>query len=197
MLFWYSTEQFNLLLVDLDDLRAVDRPLSRFVPRIFELPARLIGCSAVLSLFFVPFLSFSRADGPPWNVTGWSTRSELKNVNRMGERGEPCASPALTSGATSVRESSNPILAKRFLGWWYSPIHYLLQEHSPSALQTMEFISVNKWLKGCLYHTFQFLKIHILSLLDHQRTIQSSLMPNPAAIMSQYPTNILHESCQD
>jgi hypothetical protein len=48
-------------------------------------------------------------------MTSWLTRSELKNVNRMGKRGEPCTSPMLTSRATSVQKSLNPILVKQLL----------------------------------------------------------------------------------
>ena len=36
-------------------------------------------------------------------------------MNRIGERGEPCASPAFASGVASVRKSSNPMLAWRSL----------------------------------------------------------------------------------
>jgi hypothetical protein len=36
-------------------------------------------------------------------------------MNRIGERGKPYANPPLTSRATSVQKSSDPILAKRSL----------------------------------------------------------------------------------
>ena len=72
-----------------------------------------------------------KADALPRKVTGWSTRSELKNVNRIGERGEPYASPALTSGATSVRKLLNPILAKRSL--IKLAIHFLAAARIPFA----------------------------------------------------------------
>ena len=53
------------------------------------------------------------ADAPPWESTGWTTRSALKNANKMGESGGPCARPAFTSSSVSVRKSSNPMLACR------------------------------------------------------------------------------------
>jgi hypothetical protein len=64
-------------------------------------------------------------------MTGWSTRSELKNVKRIGERGEPYASPALTSGATLVQKSSNPILVKWSL--IKLAIHFLAMAGIPFA----------------------------------------------------------------
>lgn len=56
-----------------------------------------------------------KADAPPWGLTGWSTRSELKNANRIGERGEPYARPVFASSVVSVQKSSKPMLAWQLL----------------------------------------------------------------------------------
>lgn len=49
-------------------------------------------------------------DAPPWESIGWSTRSALKNANKIGESGDPYASPICARGPISVRKSLNPIL---------------------------------------------------------------------------------------
>lgn len=88
----------------------------------------------------------------------------MKNANRIGERGEPCASPAFTSGVGLVRKSLNPILVWRSLIklaiYFLAVVGILLARRQASRLILLTLLKASFRLNAtsvttlCLYHVW-------------------------------------------